>query len=108
MNGNLDPLTIAEIEALRGQLDQFASLQRDPAVQSYCFAISATLAETLERDDPMLRELLTASIDELEKALRAMRLAKETTGSFSEVPLTMGDSRPSFINPIIFWFHGCA
>jgi hypothetical protein len=71
----LDPHITAEIQALRVKLHDFGSQQRDPAVQFYCLAVESNLAEALERDDPMLREVLASSVHQPEKALLDVRLA---------------------------------
>ncbi len=69
----LDPLTTAEIQALRLQLHHFGSQQQDPVVLFYCLEVESILAEALERDDPMLREVLASSVEQLEKTLRSGR-----------------------------------
>ena len=51
----LDPLTTAEIQALRLKLQLFASRQTDATVRSQCVAVDTRLAEVLEGDDPILR-----------------------------------------------------
>ena len=72
----LDPLTTAEIQALRLKLHHLSSQQHDPAVQFHCVAVHSNLAQALEgRDDPMLREVLASSVEQLEKALRGACLA---------------------------------
>ena len=72
----LDPLTAAEIQALRLKLQLFASRQTDATVRSQCVAVDTRLAEVLEGDDPILREVLANSVDQLEEALR--RAARST------------------------------
>ena len=66
----LDALSTAEIQALRLKLQLFASRQTDQTVRSQCLAVDARLAEVLEGDDPILRQLLVNSVEQLEKALR--------------------------------------
>ena len=66
----LDPLTTAEIQALRLKLQLFASRQTDATVRSQCVAVDTRLAEALEGDDPILRQVLANSVDQLEEALR--------------------------------------
>jgi hypothetical protein len=39
----LDPLTTAEIKALRLKLHHFSSQQYDPAVQFHCLAVDSNL-----------------------------------------------------------------
>ena len=72
----LDPLTTAEIQALRLKLQLFASRQTDATVRSQCVAVDTRLAEVLEGDDPILREVLANSVEQLEEALR--RAARST------------------------------
>jgi hypothetical protein len=56
--------------ALRPQLHHFGSQQHDPAVQFHCLVVDSNLAQALDgRDDPMLREILASSVEQLEKAL---------------------------------------
>jgi alkylhydroperoxidase family enzyme len=66
----LDPLTTAEIQALRLKLQLFASRQSDATVRSQCLAVDTKLAEALEGDDPILRQVLANSVEQLEEALR--------------------------------------
>jgi hypothetical protein len=66
----LDPLTAAEIQTLRLKLHLFISQQTDKAVRSQCFAVDAKLVELLEGDDPILRQVLANSVEQLEEALR--------------------------------------
>jgi hypothetical protein len=66
----LDALSTAEIQALRLKLQLFASRQTDQTVRSQCHAVDARLAEVLEGDDPILRQVLVNSVEQLEKALR--------------------------------------
>jgi hypothetical protein len=66
----LDPLTAAEIQALRLKLQLFAGQQTDQTVRSQCQAVDTKLAEVLEGDDPILRQLLANSVEQLEEALR--------------------------------------
>jgi hypothetical protein len=87
----LDPLTTAEILALRLQLQNFGSKQHDPAVQFHCLAVDSNLGEALDgRDDQMLREVLASSVAQLDKALWSARLAnssaKEADSASSSAP----------------------
>jgi len=66
----LDSLTAAEIQAVRLKLQLFASRQTDAAVRSQCLAVDTRLAEVLEGDDPILRQILANSVEQLEEALR--------------------------------------
>ena len=66
----LDPLTAAEIQALRLKLQLFASRQTDATVRSQCLAVDTRLAEVLEGDDSILRQILANSVEQLEEALR--------------------------------------
>ena len=72
----LDALSTAEIQALRLKLQLFAGRQTDQTVRSQCLAVDTRLAEVLEGDDPILREVLANSVDQLEEALR--RAARST------------------------------
>jgi hypothetical protein len=67
----LDPPTTVEIQALRLKLQLFASRQTDPIVRSQCLAVDTRLAEVLEGDDPILRQVLANSVEQLEEALRS-------------------------------------
>ena len=66
----LDPLTAAEIQSLRLKLQLFASRQTDQTVRLQCHAVDTRLAEILEGDDPILRQILANSVEQLEEALR--------------------------------------
>jgi hypothetical protein len=103
----LDPLITAEIQALRVELHHFGCQQRDPAVQFHCLAVESNLVEALERDDPMLREVLASSVAQLDKALCSARLAnlsaKETDETTS---LTTPKPGASLINRIALMLHG--
>ena len=81
----LDPLTTAEIQALRLQLHHFGSQHHDPAVQFRCLAVDSNLAEALDgRDDQMLREGLASSVVQLDEALRNARPARSSAkGQFA-------------------------
>ena len=65
----LDPLFAAEIQTIRLKLLAFADRQSDQTVRSQCLAVDAKLAEVLEGDDPMLRQVLANSVEQLEEAL---------------------------------------
>jgi hypothetical protein len=71
-----DPLTTAEIQALRLKLQVFASRQNDATVRSQCLAVDTRLAEVLEGNDPILRQVLANSVEQLEEALH--RAARST------------------------------
>jgi hypothetical protein len=81
----LDPLTTAEIQALRLQLHHFGSQHHDPAVQFHCLAVDSNLEEALDgRDDQMLREGLASSVAQLDEALSNARLARSSAkGQFA-------------------------
>jgi hypothetical protein len=64
----LEPLA-AEIQSIRLKLLAFADRQSDQTVRSQCLAVDAKLAEVLEGDDPMLRQVLANSVEQLEEAL---------------------------------------
>ena len=66
----MDPLTTAEIQALRLKLQLFASRQSDATVRSQCLAVDTRLTEVLEGDDPILRQILANSVEQLEEAVR--------------------------------------
>jgi hypothetical protein len=66
----LDSLTAVEIQALRLKLQLFASQQTDQAVRSQCHAVDTKLSEVLEGDDPILRQILANSVEQLEEAVR--------------------------------------
>ena len=74
----LDPLTAAEIQALRLKLQLFASRQTDATVRSQCHTVDTRLAEVLEGDDPVLRQILANSVEQLEEALRRSTIEKAT------------------------------
>jgi hypothetical protein len=66
----LDPLTAAEIQTVRLKLLAFANRQSDQTVRSQCLAVDGKLAEVLEGDNPILRQVLANSVEQLEEALR--------------------------------------
>jgi hypothetical protein len=66
----LDPLTAAEIQTVRLKLVAFANRHSDQTVRSQCLAVDAKLAEVLEGDDPIRRQVLANSVEQLEEALR--------------------------------------
>jgi hypothetical protein len=66
----LDPLTAAEIQTVRLKLVAFANRHGDQTVRSQCLAVDAKLAEVLEGDDPIRRQVLANSVQQLEEALR--------------------------------------
>jgi alkylhydroperoxidase family enzyme len=60
----------AEIQTVRLKLLAFADRQSDQTVRSQCLAVDAKLADALERDNPILRQVLANSVEQLEEALR--------------------------------------
>jgi len=104
----LDPLTIAEIQALRLQLHHFGSQQHDPAVQFHCLAVDSNLAQASDgRDDLMLREVLASSVEQLEKALRSACLANLSAKVADETAHQMTPKAgASLINRITLMLHG--
>jgi hypothetical protein len=65
----LDALTMAEVQALRLQLRDFASRQSDQIVKICCSAVDLDLVRIVGRqDDQTLREL-AASVEQLAKAV---------------------------------------
>ena len=66
----LDPLIAAEIQTVRLKLMAFTDRQSDQPVRSQCLTVDARLAEVLEGDDPILRQVLANSVVQLEEALR--------------------------------------
>jgi len=66
----LDPLITAEIQTVRLRLVAFTDRQSDRTVRSQCLAIDARLAEVLEGDDPIRRQVLANSVEQLEEAIR--------------------------------------
>ena len=65
----LDPLTAAEIQTVRLKLLAFADRQSDQTIRSECLAVDAKLAEVLEGDNPILRQVLANSVEQLEESL---------------------------------------
>ena len=74
----LDPLTAVEIQAVRLKLQLFARRQTDATVRSQCHAVDKRLAEILEGDDPILRQILANSVEQLEEALQRSRIETAT------------------------------
>ena len=66
----LDPLTAAEIQTVRLKLVAFTDRQSDRTVRSQCLAVDARLAEVLEGDDPIRRQVLANCVEQLEEAIR--------------------------------------
>jgi hypothetical protein len=62
----LDPLTAAEIQTVRLKLVAFANRHSDQTVRSECLAVDAKLAEVLEGDDPIRRQVLANSVEQRE------------------------------------------
>ena len=77
----LDALTTAEIQALRLELYHFANRQSEPTVQSCCLAVASMLGEAVERDDPIDREVLANSVEQLEDAVLGTRRAIEPSNT---------------------------
>jgi len=71
-------LTTAEIQTLRLKLLAFADQQSDQSVRFQCAALDAKLAEALEGDDPILRQVLANSVEQLDEALRRSTIKKAT------------------------------
>ena len=72
----LDPLTAVEIQALRLRLQLFASRQTDATIRSQCHAVDTRLAEVLKEDDPILRQILANSVEQLKEPCDAQRLRR--------------------------------
>jgi hypothetical protein len=89
----LDPLTAAEIQVLRLNLQLFASRQTDATVQSECHAVDTRLAEVLEGDDPIFRQILANSVEQLKEALRRSTIEKATMHFLTGLR-RWGDSAP--------------
>jgi predicted ATPase len=62
------------------------------AVQSCCLAVASMLGEAVERDDPIVREVLANSVEQLEEAVRGTRRAIDPSNTLSIVPLTIGNA----------------
>jgi len=91
----LDALTIAEVQALRMSLHDFASRQSDQVVKICCCAVDLDLARIVGRqDDQTLREL-AASVEQLAKAVQTARTADQGADSTpaSRDPLPFERSR---------------
>jgi hypothetical protein len=104
--GMPNPHIVAEIQALRLQLLHFASHQQNPAVQFHCLAVDSNLAEALERDDPMLREVLASSVEQLEKALRGAGGANESGDTPTSEHGTTPNPVAGVIRSIVVAFGG--
>ena len=102
----LDALTTAEIQALRLELYHFANRQSDPTVQSCCFAVASMLGEAVERDDPIVREVLANSVQQLEEAVLGKRRAIDPSKNTHGIqPLTIGNAKARFVAPIVLSFR---
>jgi hypothetical protein len=101
----LDAITTAEIQALRLELCHFANRQSEPTVQSCCLAVASMLGEAVERDDPIVREVLANSVEQLEEAVRGTRRAIDPSNTLSIVPLTIGNAKARFVAPIVLSFR---
>jgi hypothetical protein len=87
----LDALTIAEVQALRLKLHDFASWQSDQVVKICCSAVDLDLVRIVgRREDQTLREL-AASVEQLAKAVQTARFADQGE-----------DSTPAPRNPVPF------
>jgi hypothetical protein len=73
-----DLRTTAGIQALRLKLLTFADQQSDQSVRFQCAALDAKLAEALEGDAPILRQVLANSVEQLEEVLRRSTIEKAT------------------------------
>jgi hypothetical protein len=67
----------AELQALRLKLQRFASQQTDQGIRSQFKAVDTKLAEVLNGDDPILREVGN-SVERLEEAMRRSTTKKAT------------------------------
>ena len=104
----LDPLIIEEIQALRVKLHHFGSGQQNPAVQFHCLAVDSNLAQALDgRDDPMLREVLASSVEQLENAVRSASDANLSNKEADETAhLATPKTGASLIKRIAIMLHG--
>ena len=68
----------AELQTLRLKLRRFASQQTDQTVRSQCQAVDTKLAEVVHGDDPILRQVLANSVEQLEEAMRRSTMKKAT------------------------------
>jgi hypothetical protein len=68
----------AELQTLRLKLRRFASQQTDQTVRSQCQAVDTKLAEVVHGDDPILRQVLANSVEQLEEAMRRSTTKKAT------------------------------
>ena len=93
----LDPPTTAEIQTLRLKLLAFADRQSDQTVRFQCAELDAKLAEALEGDDPILRQILANYVEQFEEALhRAHRATiEEATVHFLTGLRRVGSRRPT-------------
>ena len=102
----LDPLTTAEIQALRLQLHHFGSQHHDPAVQFHCLAVDSNLAEALDgRDDQMLRDVLASSVAHLDEALRSARPASSSAKEADNAPRSNANGVESLVSQISARLH---
>ena len=67
-----------ELQTLRLQLQRFASQQTDQTIRSQCQAVDTKLVEVLNGDDPILRQVLANSVEQLEEAMRRSTTKKAT------------------------------
>jgi hypothetical protein len=85
----LNALSTAEIQVLRLNLQLFASRQTDQTVRSQCLAVDTRLGEALGGDDPILRQVLANSVEQLEEAIRPSNT------------LTIEEATARFLDPTI-------
>jgi hypothetical protein len=67
-----------ELQTLRLKLRRFANQQTDQTIRSQCQAVDTKLAEVLNGDDPILRQVLANSVEQLEEAVRRSPIEKAT------------------------------
>jgi hypothetical protein len=73
----LDALTIAEVQALRLMLHDFADRQSDQVVKICCCAVDLDLARIVGRQDNRTLGELAASVEQLAKAVQSTRFADQ-------------------------------
>jgi hypothetical protein len=73
----LDALTIAEVQALRLMLHDFADRQSDQVVKICCCAVDLDLARIVGRQDNRTLGELAASVEQLAKAVQNTRVADQ-------------------------------
>jgi hypothetical protein len=73
----LDALTIAEVQALRLMLHDFADRQSDQVVKICCCAVDLDLARIVGRQDNRTLGELAASVQQLAKAVQSTRVGDQ-------------------------------